>query len=266
MHKSNVLQKLRAGQPVLTSKLNSMNPQFTEMMGMMGFDCMWLGNEHLFADESTVAHLILACRAAGMDCMIRRNMSGYEDLLRPLEMGVNGFMIPRIRELDYIKKVVEYTKFPPIGRRGLDGVNADADFGLIPLEKYLERANRETFIVAQIEDPEALDIVDDIAAVEGVDVLLVGHGDLSLALGIPGKLRDPRILKAIDRVAEACAKHGKVPGIPVADTEDASRLMEKGYKFICCGGDYRFVKNGLLKTKEEFQALGFTFRDFHHEL
>jgi len=266
MHKSIVKKKLNAGEPVLVSKLNSNSPNFTEMMGMMGYDCVWLGNEHIYADESTIDHIITACRASGMDCMLRRNMSGYEDLLRPLEMGVNGFMIPRIRELDYIKKVVEYVKFPPVGRRGLDGVNADADFGLIPLETYLKRANQETFIVAQIEDPEALDIADTIAAIEGIDVLLVGHGDLSLAMGIPGKLRDPRIITAIDKVAEACVKHGKTPGIPVADAQDAADMMEKGYRFICCGGDYRYVRNGLQGTKDEFKSLGFTFRDFPHEL
>jgi 2-keto-3-deoxy-L-rhamnonate aldolase RhmA len=195
-----------------------------------------------------------------MDVMLRRNMSGYEQFLRPLEMGVHGFMVPRIRSVDYIKEVVDFVKFPPEGRRGIDGVNVDADFGLLGLKDYIKRANEETFIVAQIEDKEAIPLIDDIAAVDGVDVLFVGPADLSLSLGMPGQFRDPAIMEIIDTVARACKKHGKIAGTPPMGQDDVDSLLEKGFRFFTSSADYRFIKKGLLDMKETFKSAGFSFR------
>lgn len=259
MHPSIVKRKLAAGQPVLAGKANFGSPQIPEMMGMMGFDCVWLCTEHLYMDASRLDHLACAARAAHIDVMLRRNMGSYRDLLQPLEMGVHGFMIPRVKDAAYLKNVVDMVKFPPMGDRGLDGVNADADFGLLPMERYIERENRETFLVAQIEDPEALDNLEEIASVDHVDVLFVGPGDLSLQFGIPGKLRDPRVLDACDRVVDACRRHGKAAGTTTPDAEDAKKLMDRGFRFFGTGADYRFVKNGLLGVKESFSRIGFTF-------
>jgi 4-hydroxy-2-oxoheptanedioate aldolase len=259
MHASIVKRKLREGKPVLTAKVNFESPAIVEMMGMMGYDCVWVCNEHLYPTDSRLDHLVTAARAGGMDFLLRRTMSGYQDLLHPLEMGVHGFMIPRVTSAEYVRQVVRMVKFPPLGSRGLDGVNADADFGLLPLREYIERSNRETFLVIQIEEPEALDHLEEIAAVEGVDVLFVGPGDLSLQLGIPGELRDPRILAACDRVVDACRRHGKVAGTTTSGPEDARSLMDRGFLFFGTGADYRAVRAHLAATKEGFSRIGFSF-------
>jgi len=260
MNPSIVRRKLQAAEPFLAAKVNFLHPHIVEMMGLIGFDCLWICNEHLSLDLRDLDHVTLACRAAGMDTMLRRNVVNYQDLLQPLEMGVHGFMIPRVRSVDYLKKVVEYVKFPPLGRRGLDGVNADAEFGLLPVEQYTKRSNDQTFIVAQIEDPEALEIVDEVAAVEGIDVLFLGQGDLSLGLGIPGQVRHEMILRATDSVLSACARHGKTAGIPALSADDARTLMARGFRFFTTGADYRFIRNGLLALRKEFTDIGFTFR------
>lgn len=260
MNPSVVKRKLNAGEPVLAAKVNFMSPAIVEMMGMMGYDCLWLGNEHLSADISRIDHMITAARAAGMDTMLRRNMAGYHELLQPLELGAHGFMIPRVRDLSYLRQVVDMVKFPPVGHRGLDGVNADADFGLKPLDEYLAWANEQTFIVAQIEDASALELVEEVASMPGVDVVFVGHGDLALSLGIPGQLREGRILEAIRRVGRACVAHGKAAGIPSRSPDDAAELMDQGYRFFTMGADYGFVKNGLLAARDAYRRVGFTFR------
>jgi len=259
MKPSIVKRKLAAGKPVLSGKVNFENPAIIEMMGMLGFDCVWVCNEHQYPDDSKLEHLVCAARVAGMDFLLRRNMAGYEDVLHPLEMGVHGLMIPRVTDPAYLEKVVRMVKFPPEGSRGLDGVNADADFGLLPLTDYLTRANRETFIIAQIEEPLALERLDEIAAVKHVDVLLVGPGDLSVQFGIPGQLRDKRILDAFDKVAKACQKHGKRAGTTTADPEDARKLIERGYLFFGTSVDYYPVRNHMTKLKETFGPVGFTF-------
>lgn len=262
MNPSIVKCKLANNDPVLVVKSNFMSPAIVEMMGTMGFDCLWLCNEHLPVDISRLDHMVTAARASGMDVVLRRPLGGsYADFLQPLEMGVHGFMIPRVRSVDLLRQAVADIKFPPEGKRGLDGVNADAEFGLLDLEDYLARANRETFIVAQIEDGESLALVDEVAAMPGIDVVFIGHADLSLSLGIPGQLRDPRIMEAIDLVAKACRKHGKHAGIPARDPDDAAMLMDKGFRFFSGASDYRFVKNGLLETRDAFGKVGFLFRN-----
>jgi len=263
MQESVVRTKLAAGEPVLIAKSNFRSPEIAEMTGLLGYHCLWICNEHLYYDDSLLDHIIRAARVSGMDTLLRRNISGYERALIPLESGVNGLMIPRVRSVEYVKRVVEYVKFPPVGRRGIDGVNADADFGFIDLQDYLEAANERTFIVIQIEDPEAVDIVDEIAAVQGVDVLFVGPGDLSLGYGVPGELRHEKVQRAIDLVAEACDRHGKTAGTPAIDAKDTQRLLDRGYRFFATSADYRFVRNGLLETRRAFSDLGFRFRDGH---
>ena len=259
MNDSKVKKKFAAGEPVLVAKANFHSPEVVEMLGFLGYDCVWLCNEHLYHDDALVDHLIRAARAQGVDTLLRRNISGYERALIPLESGANGLMIPRVRSVEYAKRVVEYVKFPPIGRRGIDGVNADADFGFIELEDYLVKANERTYVVIQVEDPEAVEIADELAAIDGVDVLFVGPADLSLGYDVPGQSRHTKVERAIDVVAEACAKHGKVAGTPAIDAEDTRKLLERGYGLFATSADYRFVRKGLLESRAEFSELGFTF-------
>ena len=261
MHLSIVKKKLKAKEPVLAAKVNFMSPQVVELLGMMGFDCLWICNEHLYADQRLLDHLTLACRASGMDTMLRRNIAGYHDLLQPLEMGVHGFMIPRVRSIEYLKKIVDDVKFPPQGKRGLDGVNADANYGLMPVQDYMHFSNSQTFIVAQIEDVEAIPLIDQVAAVEGVDVVFIGQGDMSVSMGMAGQVRHPRILEVVDQVANSCARHGKTAGVPALNADDATAMIEKGFGFFTTGADYRFIKNGLLALRKDFSSIGFKFRD-----
>lgn len=260
MLSSNVKRKLKEKQPVLAAKVNFKSPQIVEMMGLIGFDCLWLCNEHIYMDNRELDHLILAARASGMDVLLRRNISSYHDVLQPLEMGIHGLMVPRVRDISYLKSVVSYVKFPPLGMRGIDGVGADADFGLLPLDEYLAKANEETFIVAQIEDVEAIDQIDTITKIDGVDVVFIGPADLSLSFGLPGQFRHKKILNVMDRILEACEKHGKTAGIPVSDAKEAEKLMEKGFRFFTVGADYKYIRNALLNLKNEFTEIGFKFR------
>jgi 4-hydroxy-2-oxoheptanedioate aldolase len=123
-----------------------------------------------------------------------------------------------------------------------------------PLE-HLKQRNDETFLVVQIEDPEAVECVDEIAAVEGVDLLFVGPGDLSIAYGVPMQGSHPLIQKAIDRVAEATAKAGNWWGIPTGSPEAAQAMLDRGARFITCGGDHPFLVNGFRNAAKEFAAL-----------
>lgn len=261
MPKSIVKHKLRTNQPVLVNKINFHHSSLVELMGLMGFDCLWLCNEHIAIDQSLMASMLQACRASGMDCVVRVGQDCYADMLRFLELGANGLMLPHITDAASLEKVIEVTKFPPLGHRGIDAVSADADFGMMPLKDYIKFANEQTFIVAQIEDRQGLENVEEIAAVEGVDVIFLGPADLSLDMGILGELKHPDIISAIAKVIKACKNNGVVCGTPGLNPEHSKMLLDMGIGYITGTSDYGILVKGLRDVREKYRQIGFDFRD-----
>lgn len=252
MVNSRVLRKLRSGDFVKVAAMSRVkDPWLAEVIGMLGFDVIWFDMEHRAFGYDAIDPLSLACRAQGIDLMVRLRKTDYTAPMRALEFGANGLMIPHCRDAAEARQWVEWTKFPPRGARGFDGAGADADHGLANTDEYMRHANAETFLVLQIEDREAADNADEIAAVEGVDLLFVGPGDLTINCGAPMQVSHPDVQRAIDRVANAAAKHGKWWGMPTGSPEAAQALLDRGARFITCGGDHGALVGGL---RNSFQA------------
>ena len=228
MQKSLVKQKLAEGQLVLVPKVCFMDPNIVEMMGLLGFDCIWICNEYKAIDPTTLENMVRAGRATGTECVIRTGANSFDDLARFLSMGANGLMIPHVQTAEHARRAVDRIKYPPLGHRELEDVNADADYGLMPLDEYLKAANDETVVVVQIEDMEAADNVEEIAEVAGIDVLFVGPADLALSLGVPGQVRHPKVLEVIRRVVRACEANHLVCGTPALDPEHCQLLIGQG--------------------------------------
>ncbi|MFI4913083.1 MAG: HpcH/HpaI aldolase/citrate lyase family protein [Sedimentisphaeraceae bacterium JB056] len=261
MPASIVKSKLKSGRPVLVNKSNFHNPSMVELIGLMGFDCLWLCNEHIAVDQSLMASMLQACRASGMDCVVRVGQDCYADIMRFLELGANGLMLPHITDAASLEKVIDVAKFPPLGHRGIDAVSADADFGMMPLADYLKFANEQTFIVAQIEDVTGLNNIEEIAAVKGVDVIFIGPADLSLNMGIPGQLKHPDIIDAIKRAVKVCRNNNITCGTPGLDPDHSKMLLDMGVGYITGASDYGILVRGFREAREKYRAIGFDFRD-----
>jgi 2-keto-3-deoxy-L-rhamnonate aldolase RhmA len=244
MKPSRVRQKIAHGDTILCAKACYQDPELVELIGAHGFDGIWICLEHKRVDPSIIYALIQACRLSGTDAIMRVKPSNYSDLLWLLESGARGIMLPQVRHPDEVQKVVAAIKFPPVGRRGFDGIHADANFGLGSAADYMAEANRETFLVVEIEEYEVVPHIDAIAALPGVDILFVGPGDLTLGLGKFGQMEDPEVVAILRQVAEACHRHGKVAGIPCAP-EQVKKYREMGYNFFNVISDYRCVVNGM---------------------
>ncbi len=256
MVKSRTLNKLRAGEFVRVAGMSRLSdPWLAEVIGRTGYDVIWFDMEHRAFPYSVIDPISLACRATNIDLMVRVLKTGYTAPMRALEFGANGLMIPHIRSAEEARQWVEWTRFPPLGKRGFDGAGSDADYGFANPLEYMKHANEETFLMLQIEDKEAVDSIEEIAAVEGVDLLFVGPGDLTLSYGVPMQTGHPLIQKAIDRVAEATAKHGKWWGIPTGSPESAQSMLDRGARFITCGGDHGALINGLRAGIEAHKGL-----------
>ena len=254
MRKSKVLEKLRKNEPVLCAKSNITNPWITEIIGMSGYDCIWLCMEHCTGDYVSIENCIRAAKIHNMDTMVRVNKSGYSDIIKPLELDASGIMYPHCKNKKEAEKVVSQTKFFPVGRRPIDGGNLDGEFCTIPLKEYTQQSNENKFLMVQIEDKEAIPHIDDIVKTEGIDAVFVGPGDLSHSFGRPGEVGIPEILKVIQKVAESCKKYKKQWGIPVSG-ETVKKYYDMGARFFAFGADvvglYEYFKSNLVNVLKE---------------
>ncbi len=259
MRTSVVKSKLARNEPVLVFCCHFTDPSAHELASLLGFDCLWLDLEHHATTLETAGNLIRAARIGAADVVARPAKGEFMRMARLLEQGAAGIMYPRCDSAAEAAEVVKWAKFPPLGRRGIDCANPDMPYLLMPMPEYLAAANAQTFLVVQLEDPEAVERADEIAAVPGIDVLFLGVGDFTSLSGFPGKFDHPEVEKAVQRVAAAAKKAGIHWGMPCFSPEHGRRLLSMGARFLAHGADIVLLKAGLERIRTEFAGLGFTF-------
>ena len=158
-----------------------------ELAGIIGFDGIWMDMEHHFYSLETAANLMRAFRVYGGDIVARPANGEFTRMARMLEAGANGIMYPRCAGAAEGAEVVKWVKFPPLGQRGFDGGNPDMPYGMLDVETYIREANEHTLIVIQLEDPEAVANAEAIAAVDGVDVIMLGRATSPSPSGYPAR-------------------------------------------------------------------------------
>ena len=236
MRPSRTLAKLRSGGIASCFKLNLADARAVEIAALAGFDCLWTDMEHVPNDLSVIEKGIWAAKAHDADVLVRVPRGSYSDYIRPLEMDAAGVMVPHVMSLADAQSVVRMTRFHPLGRRPVDGGNADGAYCDIEFVEYLKQANEQRFVIVQIEDPEPMAVLDEIAALPGIDMLFFGPGDFSHGIGAPGQWDHPQLLDARRRVAEVALAHGKFAGT-VASPGNLDELIALGYRFISMGAD-----------------------------
>ena len=241
MRESRVLRKLRAGEVATSIKLNMGDPRVVEMAAMCGFDCIWLDLEHVPNDMVGIENMIRAAKIYDADVLTRVSKGCYSDFIRPLEADSAGIMIPHVMSLDEAKQIVYFTKFHPVGRRPIDGGNADGKFCIVDAADYIREANEQRFVVIQIEDPEPLAELEEICALPGIDMIFFGPADFSQGIGSP-TAPHPEIDRVRRLVAATARKHGKFAGT-VGGPANFDELVSMGYTFISTGADVVALTN-----------------------
>lgn len=261
MKSSRIKAKLTQNQPVLVTSLCLADQSTFELASLMGFDGIWLDLEHHSHSLETASSLIRATRAGVTDVVARPAKGEFMRMARLLEAGAKGIMYPRCDDAAEAAEVVRWAKFAPLGERGVDGANADAPYCSMPLKQYVHSANQETFIVIQLEHAAAIEQVEAIAAIKGVDVLMFGPADFSVLSGITGQFDNHLVREAKQRIAAAAEKAGIHWGSSCGSIQEIREIMEMGARFICHGADILMVKRGLEQIRTECSALGFHFDD-----
>jgi 4-hydroxy-2-oxoheptanedioate aldolase len=259
MRKSVIKAKLAEKKPILLTQLHLTDPSVFELTSLMGFDGIWMDLEHHGYSLETASALMRAARVGRADILARPAKGEFTRIGRLLEAGAQGIMYPRCDDAAEARQVVQWSKFAPIGKRGVDGGNPDMPYCTMPIAEYIEEANRETFIVVQLEEQHAIDAAESIASVEHIDVLFFGPGDYSVLSGIAGRWDHPSMRKALEQVAQASERAGIAWGAPAFSGEHARMLLDMGATFLCHNADIVIVKQGLDRIQDEFSQLGFHF-------
>ncbi len=225
----------------------------------MGFDGIWLDMEHHGVSVETASRLTAAARVGSSDIVARPAKGEFLRIGRMLEIGANAIMYPQCDDADEAAQVVHWCKFPPKGRRGCDAANADVPYMSMPVADYIREANEQTVVIIQIETVSALENVEQIAQVDGVDIIMMGPGDLSLQLGIPGEFDHPTLHAATERIAAAANQFGKHWGRPVGSIDAAKKYLDMEARFITYGADIVTIKAAHEKMQNDYSKLGFTF-------
>ena len=216
-----------------------------------GFDYLFLDCEHNAMDLSTAADICVAALGQGVSPIVR--VTGKEPFhsLRVLDNGAQGVIIPHVDTADEARAIVEALRYPPAGHRSIARASPLVSFDSVPLGEFMRDANEQMLIIAMLESPGAIEQAEAIAAVDGIDGLLIGTNDLCTEMGIPGEFGHERVTDAYAEMIRACVKHGKHPGMAgVREDELMQRYIEMGARFILAGVDLPLMMEaGKARTK-----------------
>ena len=214
-------------------------------MKTAGYDWLFIDMEHNTMDMDVACQISVAAQDAGITPIVR--VPGFEHHLasRALDGGALGIVVPHVDDAIVAEQMVTSCRYPPIGRRSMTSALSQVNFASHPIGKLSEAINAATLLILMIETPKALENADAIAAVDGVDALLIGTNDLCMEMGIPGQFDNIAISEAYDIVIAACKKHGKHPGMGgVYDPALMSEYIKKGMRLILSGSDMAFMMAG----------------------
>ena len=249
-----IKEMLESGEVINTFAVGRFtDPTVVEMFAFAGgHQAFWIDQEHVSSPSSAVYACAAAGRSHGLDCFVRMAPTGYSQVTQYLELGAGGVMAAQIYSAQQAKEFTSWAKFPPLGMRGLNTGGFDAGYASQPPAEFVSTANDSNFLAIQIETAQSLDEAEEIASIEGVDMLFVGPSDLSMQLGVVGQFHSDELWCAIERVATACKNTGKTWGAVVTDSEFCERAVALGCQMPTMGNGVRCLKMGINAVKEAF--------------
>ena len=244
MRTNAVKQKLDAGEVVIGTMIDEVrSPAIAQILAVAGFDFFFIDMEHGAYDLPTASDIMKAARLAGIVPLVRVPDFRHFPKGRIMDSGALGLMVPRVETREQVEEMVAEIKYPPLGRRGAFVSGANNDYRPQPLAAFIEEANRETLVIVQIELAEAVENIDALLSVPGVDVAFLGLGDLSVSLGVPGQTGHSRVTQAALQVVEACGRHNVVCGIHLGSEDALLEWMDRGVRMLTWSTDINMLRD-----------------------
>lgn len=251
-----VKQRVQEDKTVFGFVCRTLSPTVVELIGLAGFDFVWIDMEHTGADFATVETLCRAADAADIDSLVRVPDKSPSNILRALEVGAAIVNVPQVEERAEAQAVVRAAKYAPIGERGYCASSRGTRYGIgsTAIDAFAA-ANERTMAMVQIETPKGVENATEICQTSGLSAVFVGLGDLSQSLGITGQLNHRDLLDSARKVLKAARDAGKISAMLVDTREEAARWVAEGAQIICCGVDIPTIGKTLRRIRAEFGSL-----------
>jgi len=253
-----IKQKFAAGELVLCMNLRLARSVDIAMVAKAGgYDALYVDMQHAPYSIETTATICAASLGVGIAPLVRVPSHEGQWMSRVLDGGAQGVILPDVNNRTEAEAIVRSCRFPPLGKRSVMGLGPALGYRAVPLAELNPLLNAETAVIVMLETAEGIENAEAIAAVEGIDVLLIGSGDLTTDLGIPGQVDHPRLRAAYERVAAACRAHKKVLGVGGIRHNVAlqGELIRLGARFVIAGTDTNYVLAGAKADTAALRAI-----------
>ncbi|MBS0266665.1 MAG: aldolase [Planctomycetes bacterium] len=256
MRSNPVKHALASGKTVIGSEISRIrSTDIPRLFAAGGFDFVFIDTEHSPLGFETVSDLVAMARATGIVPIVRVTQAEYPLVARTLDVGAQGIIIPRVNTAAEVREIVSWMKFPPFGVRGFADTFAQTEGTRVTAQEFVEAGNSENLCVIQIERREAVENVEEMLAVPGVDVACMGCMDLSVDLGVPGELDHPAMVESMNRVLAAAHKHNVAVGIISGRFDIVSRWMQAGMRFVSFGTETMLLQEVCTATVNRLRAV-----------
>ncbi len=257
MRENKTKRALREGKRVVGASTAMGSPEFVELAGKVGFDFVLVDMEHPPTTYETAARCFLAADAAGVTPLVRVWDNHPALILRALDSGAAGVLVPHISTREDAERAVRACRYPPAGTRSIAGTTRATDLGLVPVGDHLRQANAEVMALMLLEDRGAVANLDAILDVSGIDAVLIGVQDLAADLGFPGQSGHAEVQRTAETMVARAVQRGVIVWMGFPEAKDAVPWIERGVRMVHLGGtDIAILARGLRGLLDGWRALG----------
>lgn len=248
-------RRLKEGEVALGTWVTINHPDVTDILSELPFDWLVFDMEHAPIDVGDLEVLAMPLHGTEIAPIARVPWNDMVVIKRVLDVGMQGVLVPWVNSRGEAEAAVAAARYPPRGVRGV-GPRRCTRFGSRPFLDYYERFEKEELVVLiQVETAKALENLEDILSVEGIDVAYIGPMDLSVNLGIPAQFGHPKFKSAVEKVRKTCEKYGVTPGIHTFNPEMAEEMVESGFRFVALLSDMRILAKGFEELLSRFKRV-----------
>lgn len=231
----------------------SSDPGIAEAAALAGFDFVVIDTEHTALTEREVQDAITSAHAGGASAFVRVRGADPATVGNVLDLGASGVVIPHLGATTHGASLADAARFAPRGFRGGCSTTRATAYGQRPLAQYVAEANDDIWVIALVEEVDAIDRLPELLAAGEIDVVIPGRGDLAVGLGVPGEMSHPRVLEVVDQIFEiVAAANTAIPGMYVSSAEDIGVWVERGARFLVCGIDYQLMSKTYMAIRRDF--------------
>ena len=227
------------------------SPDVVEIIGLAGLDFVVIDMEHSPITFNDLSSMIVAAESNGVTPYVRVSELSASDILRTLDSGAYGIQVPHVEDRHDAQRIIQYSKYFPLGERGMAPSTRGGRYTLNTNKESLTRANDETLVVLTLESEKSLDNIHELIEIEGADVIYIGPYDLSQAMGLPGEVDHPKVLKQMDRIFALVNQSGKLSGSFANTPKRAGRMKDMGVNFLTCETDGTLLRSAFEGLRQQ---------------